>query len=258
VTLAGIVLAGGRSRRMGADKASLDWRGRPLVVHVAAIVRSAVDGPVVVVGAPGRALPSLPAGVEAAADATAGRGPLEGLAAGLEAVGDRAEAAFACATDMPLITADLVERLHEALQPGDDAVAVMADGVLQPLAAVYRTRLAATARARLGRGEGSLTGLLNAVSTRTVDAAHLSVTERAGLRSLDTPEAYSDLEQRDRVQHEQHGEHDRPAGEVALHQRAAGRPAGDADAERAGHPGVLPRVEEDREDQHDRDEDLRD
>ncbi|MGL6280123.1 MAG: molybdenum cofactor guanylyltransferase, partial [Gaiella sp.] len=40
MTLGGIVLAGGRSTRMGVDKATVDWHGTPLVSHVAALVRT--------------------------------------------------------------------------------------------------------------------------------------------------------------------------------------------------------------------------
>jgi hypothetical protein len=65
---------------MGTPKALLDWHGAPLVHRVAAILARACD-PVVVVAAPGQELP-LPAGVEVAEDAVAGRGPLEGVAAG--------------------------------------------------------------------------------------------------------------------------------------------------------------------------------
>ena len=65
---AGIVLAGGRSSRMGTSKAALDWFGVPLLARVAGLVGRAVDGPVVVVRAPGRGLPPLPARVEVVDD----------------------------------------------------------------------------------------------------------------------------------------------------------------------------------------------
>lgn len=67
-----------------------------------------------------------------------------------------------------------------------------------------------------------------------------------------------DLQQRDRVRHEEQREHDGPAVQVALHEGAARAAAGGADAEGAGHAGVLPRVQEDQEDQPDGDEDLDD
>src|SRR4051794_41390979 len=100
---AGIVLAGGRSSRMGSPKAALEWHGSTLLRRVCGIVGRAVDGPVVVVRAPGQELPRLPDGIEVVEDAHEGRGPLQGLAAGLAAVGDRARAAYASSTDVPLL-----------------------------------------------------------------------------------------------------------------------------------------------------------
>ena len=82
----GIVLAGGRSSRMGTPKAALEWHGSTLLRRVTGIVARAAGGPVVVVRAPGQELPALPRGVEIAEDAREGRGPLQGLAAGLAAV----------------------------------------------------------------------------------------------------------------------------------------------------------------------------
>ncbi|HKV67735.1 MAG TPA: molybdenum cofactor guanylyltransferase, partial [Gaiellales bacterium] len=115
---AAIVLAGGGSRRMGRPKALLDWHGTPLVHHVAAILAGVCD-PVVVVAAPGDDLP-LPEGVERTEDAMEGRGPLEGVAAGMHAVGGRAGAVFLAATDLPLLHPQVVTELVAAL-PGYDA-----------------------------------------------------------------------------------------------------------------------------------------
>ena len=77
----GIVLAGGRSSRMGTPKASLEWHGSTLLRRVVGLVARAVDGPVIVVRAPGQELPELPGEVEQVEDAREGRGPLQGLAA---------------------------------------------------------------------------------------------------------------------------------------------------------------------------------
>jgi molybdenum cofactor guanylyltransferase len=183
----GIVLAGGRSRRMGSPKALLDWHGRPLVVHVAHELRAALggDAPLVVVHAPGQALPPLPAGVTAVADRAEGRGPLEGLLAGLTALEGQADAAVVVATDQPHV-ARIVGRLLAAAQPGDDAV-VFAGA---PLGALYRPRLRQIIQARLASGDdASLRGLLAAVHTRALPP---DATVAEALRSLDTPEAYAD------------------------------------------------------------------
>jgi len=138
---AGIVLAGGRSTRMGSPKAALEWHGSTLLRRITGIVGRAVDGPVVVVRAPGQALPALPDGVEVVEDAREGRGPLQGLAAGLAAVRDRAPAAYASSTDVPLLHPRFIHRVLGALDDDVDVVLPDVGGFRHPLAAAYRTGL---------------------------------------------------------------------------------------------------------------------
>src|SRR3984957_1365506 len=95
---AAIILAGGRSSRMGSPKAGLDWHGSTLVRRVSGIAARSVDGPVVVVRAPGQQLPDLGPGVEVATDAREGRGPMQGIAAGLAVIADRAPVAYISST----------------------------------------------------------------------------------------------------------------------------------------------------------------
>ena len=141
---AGIVLAGGRSTRMGRPKASLEWHGSTLLHRVAGIVARAVDGPVVVVRAPGQELPSLPRGVRVVEDAREGRGPLQGLAAGLRAVAGDAERAYVSSTDVPLLhPAFVVAVLAHADREDVDVALPVAQGFKHPLAAAYRTSLLA-------------------------------------------------------------------------------------------------------------------
>jgi molybdopterin-guanine dinucleotide biosynthesis protein A len=140
---AGIVLAGGRSSRMGSSKAELEWHGSTLLRHTTAMLARAVGSPVVVVRAPGQALPSLPTEVEVVEDRVSGRGPLQGIAAGLGAVAGRASTAFVAATDMPFLHPAFVRRVLGALGSDVDVVLPVAHGHQQPLAAAYRTDLAA-------------------------------------------------------------------------------------------------------------------
>lgn len=140
---AGIVLAGGRSSRMGAPKAALEWHGSTLLRRTVGVVARAVGGPVVVVHAPGQQLPALPDGVDAVSDPVEGRGPLQGIAAGLAAVGEKAEIAFVCSTDLPFLHPAFVGRVLGALADGEVEVALPhARGHRQPLAAAYRVTLA--------------------------------------------------------------------------------------------------------------------
>jgi molybdenum cofactor guanylyltransferase len=141
---AGIVLAGGRSTRMGRPKASLEWHGSTLLHRVAGIVARVVDGTVVVVCAPGQELPSLPPGVRVVEDAHEGRGPLQGIAAGLTAVAGDAELAYVSSTDVPLLHPAFVAAVLAGADREDvDVVLPVAHGFKQPLAAAYRTSLVA-------------------------------------------------------------------------------------------------------------------
>src|SRR4051794_31646691 len=117
MSAAGLVLAGGRSSRMGADKASLDWHGSTLLRRCCGVLHRAGLDLVVVVRAPGQALPALPDEVRVVDDAREGLGPLQGIAVGLAAVADRAEAAFVCATDVPFLHPELVRRLLRPFDP---------------------------------------------------------------------------------------------------------------------------------------------
>ncbi|MGZ4279772.1 MAG: molybdenum cofactor guanylyltransferase [Solirubrobacteraceae bacterium] len=138
---AGIVLAGGRSSRMGTPKAALEWHGSTLLRRVVGVERRSLDGPVVVVRAPGQALPELPDGVQVVEDARGGRGPLQGLAAGLAAVRERAHAAYASATDVPLLHPRFIHCVLSALDDDVDVVLPDVGGFRHPLAAAYRTDL---------------------------------------------------------------------------------------------------------------------
>jgi len=136
---AGIVLAGGRSRRMGAPKASLDWHGSTLLHRVCGLVARGTGGPVVVVRAPGQELPPLPDGVRVVEDARPGRGPLEGVLAGLQATD--ADVAFVAAVDLPLLHPEFVAAVCRAGADADIAVP-HAGGSEHPFAAAYRPALA--------------------------------------------------------------------------------------------------------------------
>jgi len=126
---------------MGSPKAALEWHGSTLLRRVTGIVDRAVDGPVVVVRAPGQELPPLAAGVEVVDDAREGRGPLQGLAAGLAALEGRAGAAYVSSTDVPLVHPAFVRAVAAALDGDVDVALPMVHGYPQPLAATYRVAL---------------------------------------------------------------------------------------------------------------------
>ncbi len=183
--LGAIVLAGGRSRRMGAPKALLDWHGGTLVRRVSGILQR-VAHPVVVVHADGQELPPLP-GVERVIDRVADRGPLEGMAAGLRAMAGRCAAVVVSGTDLPFLHPDLVLALAAARGEHDAAVPV-ADDHVHHLCAVYRSDLLPEVEQQLACDRLRVGLLLEAIDVLRLDATALPHPE--SLRNLNTDDSY--------------------------------------------------------------------
>ena len=184
---AAIVLAGGFSRRMGRDKASLPWRGKTMVEHVVSLVRPVVDE-VVVVLREGQPLPA-PLPVPIARDPADGSGPLAGLAAGLEAIS--ADRAFLVACDAPFLRPELVAHLLR-IAPAAAAVVPVVDGHWMVTTAVYARAVLPAARALLAAGRLRPRFLAEEVGARLVPEAELRALDPdlASFRSCNTPEEY--------------------------------------------------------------------
>ena len=188
---AAIVLAGGRSVRMGEPKALLDWHGSTLARRAVGLVARAVDGPVVVVRAAGQALPALPPATELAHDAAEARGPLQGMAAGFAAIGERAEIVFVTGVDAPLLHPALIAHVLASLRAGDDVALPQAHGFPHPLAAAYRaTTVAPLIDDLLAEDSLGTTPLMGRCRVRRLDKAALLADPAVAaldpeLRSLD-------------------------------------------------------------------------
>ena len=136
--------------------------------------------------------PDLPLGpsLRLARDPIEGRGPLAGLAAGLAEV--RTDLALVAAGDMPEMSrAVLLEMLAQAWESGAEATALEEGGTLRPLPMILRAEPAGVAaRARLGIGERSLTGLVAALRVRRVGERAWRALDPHGttVRDIDRPE----------------------------------------------------------------------
>lgn len=186
----GIVLCGGQSQRMGRAKAWLPFAGEIMLPRVVRLLGEAVS-PVVVVAAPDQEVPPLPTEVEIVRDEEKGRGPLQGLAAGLKALAGRADAAYLSSCDVPFLSPAFVRRLIDLL--GQDSICVPRVGDYHhPLAAVYRLEVVAAVEGLLGEKRLRPVFLFEAVPTRVVTAAELADVDPGfqTLRNLNTPEEY--------------------------------------------------------------------
>lgn len=167
--LAGLVLAGGRSTRMGTDKALLHVGGEPLLVR-AAMFLGTFCAPVLLAGGSSDRtahlleVPGLGA-VTGVADVVADAGPLAGLVAGLEAA--PAGLVAVVAVDLPAPSRTVLELLADRWA-GEVAVMPEVGGRLEPLHAVWSTGGAAALRDLLAAGRISVTGAALRLGVRVV------------------------------------------------------------------------------------------
>src|SRR5262245_57883004 len=136
-----IILCGGKSSRMGRDKATLPFGPELMLQRVVRLVSDAVDlNNLVVVAAPNQSVPELPPEVMVVHDRREFRGPSQGLATGLSRIGDRFDAVYVTGCDVPLLAPAFVERMFQLL--GNYEIVVPFDGEHHhSLAAVYRPRV---------------------------------------------------------------------------------------------------------------------
>jgi molybdopterin-guanine dinucleotide biosynthesis protein A len=190
MTTAGIVLCGGKSTRMGVPKATLPFGNETMLQRVVRILRT-VASPVVVVAAREQSLPELPADVIVTRDERPAQGPLEGLRAGLSALPDSVDSAYATSCDVPLLEPGFVTRMVELL--GDHDIAVMEiDGFPHPLSAVYRRNTLPHIESLLAESRLRPVFLFDIMRTRRVQQEEMiSVDPQLRtLRNLNTKEDY--------------------------------------------------------------------
>ena len=186
----GIVLAGGKSTRMGAPKATLPFGAETMLQRVVRLLGTSVS-PIVAVAARDQELPALPADVIVARDEREARGPLEGLRAGLKALPESVDAAYVTSCDVPLLEPAFVE--HMLVLLGDHDIAVMEiDGFTHPLSAVYRRAVLPQVESLLAQDRLRPVFLFDAVRTRRVSPDEMRVADPdlRTLRNLNTREDY--------------------------------------------------------------------
>jgi molybdopterin-guanine dinucleotide biosynthesis protein A len=188
--IAGILLCGGQSKRMGRAKAWLPFGDELMLPRVARLLGQVVS-PLVVVAAPDQDVPPLPAEITIVRDEERGRGPLQGLAAGLAALQGKADAAYLSSCDVPFLRPGFARRMIELL--GDRAICVPRVGDYHhPLAAVYRLDVLPAVQRLLAEDRLRPVFLFDAVPTRVVAAPELAEADPTfqSLRNLNTAEEY--------------------------------------------------------------------
>ncbi len=187
-----IILCGGKSSRMGRDKATLPFGPELMLQRVIRLVSQVVAPQrIVVVAAPGQHLPEISHEIIITHDERQDRGPLEGLAAGLRVTDKNIDAAYVTSCDVPLLVPAFIERMFELIEDHD--IAVPRDGQHHhPLAAVYRVSVLERVQQLLGADRLRPRFLFDEVNTREVPVDELRSVdpELATLENLNHPEDY--------------------------------------------------------------------
>ena len=184
-TAAGI-LVGGKSSRMGRNKASLTWNGNTFL-HT--LIEACRDFPEIYVSVDDRSkYQDLSCTV--VEDEERGYGPLEGIYQILKQMD--APYAVMLATDMPMISPEFLQALVSRLTGEEDCLVLRKEGRPQPLCSVYAKRILPTVE-KMRRDREHKPGLLfQRVNTRYVDLEELGFGE-AVIANVNTPEEYEQL-----------------------------------------------------------------
>ncbi|MFU8868818.1 molybdenum cofactor guanylyltransferase [Natronococcus sp.] len=193
-SLSGVVLAGGYSTRFGeADKAVADLAGTPMIRRVADRLATVCDELVINCredqrGAIEAAMTDFPEPITFAIDPEPDRGPLAGIAVGLEAASREYAAVVAC--DMPFVDPALLEALADRADRRDGALVELEDGWYQTTQAVYRADPMARACADALEGEdGRILAAVEDLDVVVVDESELEGIGEGTFESIDTKEA---------------------------------------------------------------------
>ncbi|MBI2619182.1 MAG: molybdenum cofactor guanylyltransferase [Ignavibacteriales bacterium] len=168
ISLTGAVLAGGRSSRMGSDKALLQWKGKPFVGHTADIL-SEVCLQVVIIGDKTERFSDL--SYSCFEDIIPSAGPLGGIHSAL--THSTIDHVLVCACDLPLISAGVLESLVGQRSKDSEITIARYNDVTQPLLGIYERRCLSKLSDFLEKGGRKVREFLKQCRTETVDLQSL-------------------------------------------------------------------------------------
>ena len=183
-----IILAGGKSSRMGRPKALLPFDNEPLIVHIVRALKC-MFAEAVVVAAPEQELPPLPALL--VRDEVAYQGPVGGIYYGLKAA--QGEFCFVTSCDVAFTNLALISYFISHISNYDVVVPYWLER-FQPLHAVYRRSVLPLLKEQLERGELRPVFLYDKVRTRKIGEDEIRRLDPEGLSffNMNTPEDYEE------------------------------------------------------------------
>jgi molybdopterin-guanine dinucleotide biosynthesis protein A len=182
----GFVAAGGRSSRMGKDKAWLQLAGRPMIEHVITSLRAATTTVALLANDPEYAK----LGFKVFKDSQAGIGPLEAIRTALK--NSSTDRVIMVGCDLPFVTTELFKFLLNVADDYDVVVPMSAEGKLEPLCAIYRTTALEAVEELIASGQRRISPLFDKVATRFVRFGELEALpgSHAFFTNINTPDDY--------------------------------------------------------------------
>ncbi len=160
--LSGIILAGGKSRRMGQDKGLLDFRNKPLIAHVMEALKPLCDEVIIIANDQAYHEFGLPVYPDLYPD----KGPLGGICTGLTYTAHEQSLVLSC--DTPFINTPLLSHLVQQTAKGPIGICYEA-GRVQPLVGLYGKSIQNELKEHLEADQLSLTKALSAMDHTQVE-----------------------------------------------------------------------------------------
>ena len=184
IEFAAALLAGGRSRRMGTDKAFLNWQGRPLWEHQMEKLRALEPSRLLLSCREDQAIP-VPPGILPVHDEWPECGPLGGVASCLRAVD--APLLAVLGIDLPLLPSEFLRSLLSECHEHCGTVIAQSDGYFEPLAAVYPRVMLLMAEEQLAAGRLAMQEFIRRGVARGMMRVASAASEAAWFTNMNAP-----------------------------------------------------------------------
>lgn len=186
-----IVLTGGRSSRMGTDKALVTLNGEPMLSRICRVLQP-VASSVVIVAAADQELPTLPDETAVQRDRIPHAGPLHGLIVGLEYLNQTLapeQKVLVTSTDLPLVTTGVAkEIILRGVRSAAPVWITIKNNIRQPFPGVYQVSLLNELRNAFDEGERSIRTATKRAQTADVSVLSLSGNESEFLSNVNSPD----------------------------------------------------------------------
>lgn len=160
--ITGIILAGGKSSRMGTDKGFLLLNNKPFIQYSIDALKPLVSEIIIV--SDDSKYDAF--GLKRANDITKNAGPVAGICSGLEASTSEYNLILSC--DIPLINSDILKQLINAVDETSEIIQIESNGKTMPLIALYKKQIKSTFNKFLKAGERRLRIAIKACRTKNI------------------------------------------------------------------------------------------